>query len=33
MVSPQKIKTLSFIEEQIKLLADAIWIHQKEERL
>ena len=29
MVSPQKMKTLSFTEEQIKLLADALWIRQR----
>ena len=29
MVSPQKMKTLSFTEEQIKLLADAIWMRQR----
>ena len=29
MVSPKKMKTLSFTEEQIKLLADAIWMRQR----
>jgi hypothetical protein len=29
MVFPKKMKTLSLSEEQIKLLADAVWMRQR----